>query len=112
VTKEAREEVIKILDRIVKETGWRADHIRNDLQQAWGWQIPHQQEVPSVSTETISLFDGRNPLHASDTADLRCPPGAINPIMAYADFSMENHPYQEYYVAPHHHIDDFSYDLF
>ncbi|KAF7116830.1 hypothetical protein CNMCM5793_005411 [Aspergillus hiratsukae] len=112
VTKEAQEEAIKILDRIVKETGWPAEHIRNDLRQAWGWQIPHQQEVPFASTDTVLLLDGQYPLHTSDTADLRCPPGAINPIMASADFSMENHPYREYYVAPHHPIHDFSYDMF
>ncbi|EAW12975.1 Zn(II)2Cys6 transcription factor domain-containing protein [Aspergillus clavatus NRRL 1] len=112
VMREAQEEVIQILDKIVKETGCPAEHIKQDLQQTWGWPATHQEEVLAPSTGTVPLVDNHGHLHTAELADSREPHGAINPIMAYADFSMEIHPYQEYYVAPHHTLHEFTYETF
>ncbi|EEH06668.1 C6 zinc finger domain-containing protein [Histoplasma capsulatum G186AR] len=144
----AQEEVLRIFEKIVKETGWQVDFLRIELMEKWGWRqndnndnndtinihnnddddndndnnssLPqqHGQQPPTVSTTPgpsvppsllpSSLLNpgssnpdtsGRSPIPSRP----RMPQGIVNPLMATADFSYENHPYQSHYVAPHSH---------
>ncbi|THC95430.1 hypothetical protein EYZ11_005072 [Aspergillus tanneri] len=91
-TRDAQEEILGTVDRIIRETGCRAEHIKDELQEAWGWT--------SVHHEVDTLFNDQafNPDPSSTL--LKMPPVVVNPLMAFADFSLENYPYQGYYVAP------------
>ncbi|KAG2420141.1 hypothetical protein HFD88_004941 [Aspergillus terreus] len=108
-TREAQEEILHILDDIMKRTGWRAEHIKDELQAAWGWTTAPKD--PSVDT-TDDAFGLLRDLSSLDSGaipeSLRMPPGVVNPIMAFADFSMDNHPYQEYYVAPQRPVNHYQ----
>lgn len=102
-TRDAQEEIIHILDNVIKETGWQAEHIKDELQEIWGWTDAHKAHPLS---RTGNLFEalGDPSIFGPNTATdpVRMPLGVVTPIMAFADFSMKNHPYQNYYVAPHH----------
>jgi hypothetical protein len=106
ISREAQEEALEIFDKIIKETGWRIEFIKIELKETWGWNAApsqHQQPETPVPTEsdqsesTISLLN--SPLLPASKRQ-KLPSGIVNPTMATADFSMENHPYQNYYVAP------------
>ncbi|KAK2798751.1 hypothetical protein FQN50_008733 [Emmonsiellopsis sp. PD_5] len=121
-TRQAQEEVLQIIDRIIKETGWQVGFLRPELIEKWGWnasppqqqqQQSHQQPVsaspgpaPSSLLASSLLNSGMssgNTTTTSAPARPRVPQGIVNPMMATADFSYENHPYQSHYVAPHSH---------
>ncbi|PYH42835.1 Zn(II)2Cys6 transcription factor [Aspergillus saccharolyticus JOP 1030-1] len=110
VTREAQHEVFEILDNIIKETGWRAENVKNELQAAWGWSSHHGPPM-ATSEEIVAMFgnEQQQALRPSHIPPARMT-GAVNPLMATADFSMENHPYQDHYVAPHRAL-DFSFGL-
>ncbi|OJJ98698.1 hypothetical protein ASPACDRAFT_121261 [Aspergillus aculeatus ATCC 16872] len=117
VTREAQHEVFEILDHIIKETGWRTESVKNELQAAWGWSSHHGPPM-ATSEEIVAMFgsgDGHDhpdaplrPCHISPESKIV---GVVNPLMASADFSMENHPYQDHYVAPHRALGGFSFGL-
>ncbi|KKZ63669.1 hypothetical protein EMCG_02037 [[Emmonsia] crescens] len=128
--RQAQEEVLQIIDKIIKETGWQVAFLRGELMEKWGWSnnntSPPQQQ-PSVSTTpgssapssllSSSLLNS-GPPNANVTGGGPTPPrprmpqGIVNPLMATADFSYENHPYQSHYVAPHSHNHLGSYQHF
>lgn len=111
-TREAQEEALQILDRLLNETGWQSDTIKQELQGAWGWT---SQQIPT-STNPASLMNEHPMLDSTIhyPAQPRMPPGVINPTMITADFSMENHPYRDFYIPPHsqHFIDEFQFGAF
>lgn len=77
-----------------------ADHTGNpqDPGSSSGSYLPSTTSMPT-SSAAIPKSDSRS----------RFPSGIINPIMASADFSMLNHPYQEHYVAPHDGLSGYHY---
>ncbi|KAK2737435.1 hypothetical protein FQN57_007525 [Myotisia sp. PD_48] len=117
----SQEEVLGIIDKIIKETGWQIGFLHQELMGKWGWhenasnrnqRLPGQQlkshepdHVTSTTTiPSASPLDMNSSLLASGTIApaprLRAPQGIVNPLMAAADFTAENHPYQSHYVAP------------
>lgn len=56
-----------------------------------------------VSVEVDSLFGDHtftpDPDLSSSILKLH-PPVVVNPLLAFADFDLENHPYQGFYVKP------------
>ncbi|KAE8159376.1 hypothetical protein BDV40DRAFT_273517 [Aspergillus tamarii] len=101
-TREAQEEVFGIFDDIAKETGWRSEQVKEGLQQAWGWNPAQQHQPVSADPNALPLLNDHHTFDIDPTSTLlKMPPGVVNPIMAFADFSMDNHPYQDHYVAPH-----------
>jgi hypothetical protein len=101
-TREAQEEVFGILDNIAKETGWRSEQVKEGLQQVWGWDPAQEHQPVSADSNAMSLLNDHHAFNLDPTSTLlKMPPGVVNPIMAFADFSMDNHPYQDHYVAPH-----------
>ncbi|KAI7976744.1 hypothetical protein EIK77_009975 [Talaromyces pinophilus] len=143
VTREAQEEVLQIIEKIIKETGWRIAFLKPELQAKWGWNTPAPNTTPdtnnitttttTTSTNTaptaLSMDNGTLPTpnpattipttapspsptsaaSAAAAARSRFPSGVINPLMATADFSMANHPYQDHYVAPQNGLDGYPY---
>jgi hypothetical protein len=111
VSREAQEEVLGIFDKIIKETGWRIGFLKSELHEKWGWNGNNGSEPTNGSADTSSL--GSNSLLNSAAPSVpsrrRMPSGIVNPLMATADFSMENHPYQAHYVAPHSQLDNYQY---
>jgi hypothetical protein len=105
---------MEILEKIIKETGWRIGFLKTELQEKWGWTVApqqHQQHHSSALAGSTSLNTGsllNSPLPPI-TGRPKIPSGIVNPLMATADFSMENHPYQNHYVAPHNQLNNYHY---
>ena len=104
---------MEMFDKIIKETGWQIGFLKTELQEKWNC-IPsqrHQQHLNSGLAGSTSLSTGsllNSPLPPI-TGRPKIPSGIVNPLMATADFSMENHPYQNHYVAPHNHLNNYHY---
>ncbi|KAF6808204.1 C6 zinc finger domain-containing protein [Colletotrichum sojae] len=120
-----QEEVLQILDKIHAESGWRLGKIHAELKKTWGWRSPGPSAaniVPggaggdSRSNSTSSKFfaspgpPGNPPAMATATSAASQPPGTsgsgsapmkalVNPL-TFADFSLPNHPYQNWYEPP------------
>lgn len=105
-TRESQEEALGILDVISTDRSWYAEPVKDGLRHLWGWHNPHP--------ETVDPTQMHNPSYGLDPA-LSIPKvfeffaGIANPLSNTGDFSMENHPYKGYYVAPHHAIDHYQY---
>lgn len=102
-------EVLVIFDTITKDSPWHAGPIQEELKRTWGWSILHTDTVDP--TQMHNHFYDLDPiLHPPKEPGLR---GAmVNPILSAGDFSLENHPYQGYYVPPHHALDHYPHDSF
>ena len=113
-----QEEVLTILEKIRKETGWRVGFLHNELKEKWGWNNtsnhddPFCQPPPMGSAPSAMIpmpgFQYQQP--PPTTMPSTAPPtkpmhrtGIINPLLKMADFSAPTHPYQSHYVAPNHH---------
>jgi hypothetical protein len=115
VSREAQEEVLEIFDKIIKETGWRVGFLKDELHEKWGWNNQQPQSDRPNSTTAAADSSGNSLLNSAMTPAStrpRVPSGIVNPLMATADFAMENHPYQNHYVAPHTQIDSYQYGSF
>ncbi|KAK8191978.1 hypothetical protein HDK77DRAFT_62036 [Phyllosticta capitalensis] len=124
-TRREQEEVLQILDKIRQETGWRVGFINTELKKQWGWQDDMSaslQQSPSsmnqfthgaVQPQTTALpmsslppapapppSAGSVSSTSSNGSRPRLPSGILNPMLTAADFSLPQHPYQNYYVAP------------
>ncbi|KAI9825352.1 MAG: hypothetical protein M1826_007030 [Phylliscum demangeonii] len=159
VVREEQEEVLRILEKIEREAGWRVSFMGRELREKWGWNDPHQSDQATTSANIFSApgatpsanitqyssaagsastlawtappttLTSTHPPPASTTTAAataatattfsptpatmhpRIPSGIINPLMATADFSFQQHPYQSYYVAPNQHAPPTSYHL-
>lgn len=122
VSRQAQEEVLQILDKVIKETGWQVGFLQQELIEHWGWNGPANQvsqpehQPPSMATAASSEL-GSSLLNSSflsvEPPRSRLPQGIVNPLMAAADFSAENHVYQNYYVAPQsNHPGGYQYESY
>ncbi len=118
-----QEEVLQIVEKIMKETGWRVGFLKKELPEKWGWnreeplhpqQQPQQQQQQQMPTAMMqnqvsyqfqpsSQSQSQSSLPPAPPVQRRIPTGITNPLMATADFSSQHHPYQSYYVAPNQH---------
>ena len=115
ISRPEQEEVLTIVNKIHKETGWRIQFIIDDLIKRWGWNDPdnfHQQQpqMPNIMGQQPNVVQEYAPQYQQPLTSLPpAPPiismpksGMVNPILARADFAHPVHPYQNYYVAPNH----------
>ena len=114
VSRPEQEEVLTIINKIHKETGWRIQFIIDDLVKRWGWsdqdsfQQQQQQQMPNLLGQQSGLIQNYPPQFQQTSTTLppaqpmksMMKPGILNPILAKADFGQPVHPYQNYYVAP------------
>jgi hypothetical protein len=115
-----QEEVLEILERIRKETGWKIGFLHNELKEKWGWpseeaasqQTMQQQNSLSQffpgTTQSVAQAGSAINLPTPSLPRIREPPrrssgGIMNPLLRTADFSLPNHPYQQYYQPPSQH---------
>ncbi|KAJ5488853.1 hypothetical protein N7539_003743 [Penicillium diatomitis] len=98
-TEETQKEVLSIFDTLVKDTSWHAEPIQEELKQIWGVSHSHQETMDP--SQLYSHQFGLDPSLLIPKGP-EFPPGLSNPLLDVGDFSMDNHPYQEHYVAPHH----------
>ena len=126
-TRREQEEVLRIFDKIRQETGWRIGFVIQELRKKWGWQDspPQQQQqptqlqpqqaqqvtsVPPSHTQMQATYPQQTqallqPLSQTVVQPVRTvppptPARSQNPLLGAADFSMPQHPYQNWYVAP------------
>lgn len=123
VVRREQEEVLQILDKIRKETGWRVGFLHTELKEKWGWENEEafkQQQLTTTTLahqSTLQNFQYQQPPTTLPPA----PPvkqmprsGIVNPLLRTADFSAPTHPYQSHYVAPnnnqhpHHNPNQFN----
>ncbi|CAP95451.1 Pc21g05540 [Penicillium rubens Wisconsin 54-1255] len=110
-TREAQEEVLGIFDTLSKVTGSSAEIIKNDLKQIWSWVDAHPHTVtPAQMHNDFYELDPSLPISPHPGSS----PSLHNPLLTTGDFSLENHPYQGYYVPPHHHhaLNQYHYGSF
>lgn len=111
----SQEEVLITLEKIIKETGWRAEQIRGELAEIWSW-TPPQSDRPLATTSSItnrtSLLGLNSAIGSSQHPVAGIPAGIVNPLLAAADFTVENHPYQSHYVAPQPQMGDYSFSTY
>ncbi|KAI3320154.1 hypothetical protein HD806DRAFT_248666 [Xylariaceae sp. AK1471] len=130
-----QQEVISILERIDRETGWKLTGVITGLKKRWSWE---KMDQPSLTAQLLSsaLPPGNNgmgkqpmdrrvtgqPLSTMNTAPqqmmlvpvtqvpataapqqmqpvVTSRPMRVNPL-SFADFSLPNHPYQNWYEPP------------
>lgn len=112
VIRREQEEVLEIFEKIRKETGWNVKFLNVELKAKWGWQeeigqqmAPQQNSLSSffpVTTQAPSTNLPPAPPPAT-TGRPRPPQGIVNPLFKTADFSLPNHPYQQFYQPPNPH---------
>ncbi|KAK6953846.1 hypothetical protein Daesc_003808 [Daldinia eschscholtzii] len=125
-----QQEVVSILEKIDHETGWKLAGVIQGLKKSWGWEKMGQkglvaQFLPRAGSgnkvtmgleghyrrmESIhaNLTTNTTPSHhqmipnvpQSGSQQLAAPrPMHVNPL-SFADFSLPNHPYQNWYEPP------------
>lgn len=105
-TREAQEEALSIINNTSKGTVWQTESTSEKLRVSWGWPTPNPDIVdPAQMHNDLFALDPALPL-SNDTGD---PPGITNPLFSAANFSLDTHPYQGNYVAPHHTFDHYHY---
>jgi hypothetical protein len=102
-SREAQEEALRILTATAKDTIWSSQSIENDLRQHWGWPPPPHETVDPMQMHNSHY-------HEQDQAISKGPEISLhlsNPLLGMSDFSAEKHPYQGFYTAPHHTLDQY-----
>lgn len=115
VSRPEQEEVLTIVNKIHKETGWRIQFIIDDLIKRWGWNDQdnfqqQQQQMPNLMGQQPGMIPNyASQFQQTSTSLPPAPPiksmpkgGMVNPMLVKADFAQPIHPYQNYYVAPNH----------
>lgn len=114
IDRREQEEVLEIFEKIRKETGWKVGFLNKELRAKWGWQHEDAQQgmvPPQSSGSSLGQFfpstniqNGGSSLPPAPPQPPRpMPSGILNPLLKTADFSLPNHPYQQYYQPPNHH---------
>lgn len=117
VVRREQEEVLEIFDKIRKETGWKVGFLNKELRLKWGWppeQDEVQQQMTAQQNSLSQFFPATSQAPAPATSLPPAPPqvaprpqafapGVLNPLLRSADFSLPNHPYQQYYQPPNQH---------
>lgn len=114
VIRREQEEVLEIFEKIRKETGWKVGFLNKELRAKWGWDAEeaHQQQMlaqqqsqsslgqffpPTMQGQVISMQPSLPPAPPPPSRPAM-PTGILNPLLAKADFSLPNHPYQSHYI--------------
>lgn len=110
-TRAAQEEVLGIFDTITKMTSSSAEPIKNDLKQIWSWtdDRPHTVTPAQMHNHFYELDPSLSISNHPGSS-----PSPHNPLLTAGDFSLESHPYQAYYVPPHHQhaLNQYHYGTF
>ncbi|KAI9745643.1 MAG: hypothetical protein M1818_001177 [Claussenomyces sp. TS43310] len=119
VDRREQEEVLQILEKISKETGWRIGFLYNELKKSWGW-IRDEAGQQALLQGSLGQFfppsttaSSLGPAPSVPAPTTQTPKGGIlNPLLRTADFSLPNHPYQQYYRPPNQQGQHMSHNWF
>ena len=109
VVRREQEEVLEIFEKIRKETGWNVRFLNTELRAKWGWASEENsatQQMAALPAASLGQFFATSQapvtnLPPAPTMPPRnVPSGILNPLLKSADFSLPNHPYQQYYMPP------------
>lgn len=116
VIRREQEEVLEIFEKIRKETGWKVGFLNKELRTKWGWDAEEaQQQMLAQQQSSLGQFfppttqgqarDMQSSLPPAPPQPVRSgmPTGILNPLLAKADFSLPNHPYQSHYTPLNQH---------
>ncbi|RYP20272.1 hypothetical protein DL766_008241 [Monosporascus sp. MC13-8B] len=115
-----RQEVVAILEKVDRETGWRLAGVLSNLKRVWdgrrwdrsGWRRISRRALAVVGTTAAAQTT--SPIQTQPQQQSRMPrvqaqkqpaavtaprPLRVNPL-SFADFSLPNHPYQNWYEPP------------
>ncbi|KAK1635542.1 hypothetical protein BDP81DRAFT_450418 [Colletotrichum phormii] len=123
-----QEEVLEILDKIHAASGWRLGSIHGELKKAWGWPSPapsHASLGPAEHRGSVGSYGGGGrpgppgnpPAMATSSAPSASSAAASAPMKAlvnplsYADFSLPNAPYKDWWKPPNRN-DSYGYQGF
>ncbi|KAI9683622.1 MAG: hypothetical protein M1829_004926 [Trizodia sp. TS-e1964] len=127
VVREEQEEVLEMFEKIRKDTGWRVGFINKELKEKWGWideEALRQQQQAAAQQQMSTSMGMQHPpplsfaqfqstgssLPPAPPPASRRPGGIMNPLLATADFSGPQHPYQSFYTPPNvHHNSNHSF---
>lgn len=104
VIRREQEEVLEIFEKIRKETGWKVGFLNKELRAKWGWQSEEAQQQMVAQQNSLGQFFPATTqaqvsiLPPAPPPSRPMPSGILNPLLAKADFSLPNHPYQQYYT--------------
>ncbi|KPM37630.1 hypothetical protein AK830_g8924 [Neonectria ditissima] len=109
-------ETLGILERIRALAGWHLGSVELELKRAWGWEwrplpvsLPKSYQengnhaMPPPQRVPLAKQMGEPTLSATTVTRVLTPPGVANEIvnpLSFADFSLPNHPYQNWYEPP------------
>ncbi|KAK4159254.1 putative transcription factor [Cladorrhinum sp. PSN259] len=100
-TKAEQDEVLALLDRINRETGWKLVKVQDELVRAW-----EVQKEPPRRFTSAAVGVGMHQLVAPPVA-MRPGQGhggvlgpLVNPLLVNADFGKEGAPYKNFWVVP------------
>ena len=91
-----QDEVIRMFDRIKKETGWRVDFIWDDLKEKWGWNNQDYNNGGSAFYQQGTAQMPPIPQQRPKTTLWHHQPD----VQKMPTFSSQNPPYQGSYVPP------------
>lgn len=125
-----QQEVVATLEKIDRETGWKLAGVIQNLKKVWGWEqmgqkglgvqffprsgngnkmmmgLPKQQQhqMESIQTRQMTTPPQQQMMpivtQSAPPQQLAAPrPIHVNPL-SFADFSLPNHPYQNWYEPP------------
>jgi hypothetical protein len=103
VVRREQQEVLDLFERIRKETGWRVHFLYKELKTKWGWESDDEPQQIMQQQNSLQFLQTSNPLPAPpppQPQQVSLPSGILNPLLKAADFSLPNHPYQQYYQPP------------
>ena len=114
IDRREQEEVLEIFEKIRKETGWKVGFLHKELKEKWGWaheEAAQQQQIAAQQQSSLANFfptTSQTPATSLPPAPPPAQPrpmpsGILNPLLKTADFSLPNHPYQQYYQPPNQH---------
>ncbi len=108
ISRPEQEEVLTIVNKIHKETGWGINFVIDGLIKKWGWNDQDNLQQPL----SYGFQQQANATSLPPAPPKSIPSGIPNPMYARADFGQPIHPYQNYYVAPQHHPGGQSFNHF
>lgn len=103
-----QEEVMATLKRIRKDTGWNITFLEKELPEHWGWNS--KLEEPSMINQFFQQggqggHQGGSNGQSGPGTPKALKGGMVNPMLAKADFSLPQHPYQQWYQPPNSRMD-------
>jgi len=103
VIRREQEEVLEIFEKIQKETGWKVGFLGKELRAKWGSPSGEAQQQMAAQSSLGHFFPTTTQAPSSSLPPAPPPPrpmpsGILNPLLAKADFSLPNHPYQNHWV--------------